>query len=76
MGPVSTLHGPSWGCRRMEKASRHTIRNSFPARNCSGVSDGTPSATEVVEMPDPVRQGWPTLGPGVKYLRPSVTRIF
>ena len=47
----------------------------FPVRNCSGGSDGTPSATEVVEMPDPVRQGWPTLGPWLKYLRPSVTRI-
>jgi len=59
----------------MEKASRHTIRNGFPFLNCSGVSDGTSLATEVVEIGDPVGQGWPTLGPRVKYLRPSLTRI-
>ena len=75
MDSVSTLHVPSWGCRRMEKASRHTIRSGSPVLNCSGDSDGTPSATEVVEMGDPVGQGWSTLGPRVKYLRPSVTRI-
>jgi len=59
----------------MEKTSRHTIRNGFPVLNCSGVSDGKPSATEVVEMGDPVGQDWPTLGPRVKYLRSLVTRI-
>ena len=45
------------------RSLRHTIRNSFPVRNCSGGSDGTPTATYVVEMPATVRQGWPTLGP-------------